>query len=33
MGRGMDFIGVNLVINYDFFNSVISYIYRIGNCY
>lgn len=30
MGRGMDFIGVNLVINYDFPNSAISYIHRIG---
>lgn len=26
----MDFIGVNLVINYDFPNSAISYIHRIG---
>ena len=30
MGRGMDFKGVNLVINYDFPNSAISYIHRIG---
>ncbi|XP_061162310.1 probable ATP-dependent RNA helicase DDX52 [Saccostrea echinata] len=30
MGRGIDFIGVNLVINYDFPNSAISYIHRIG---
>jgi ATP-dependent RNA helicase DDX52/ROK1 len=30
MGRGMDFKGVNLVINYDFPQSVTSYIHRIG---
>jgi ATP-dependent RNA helicase DDX52/ROK1 len=30
MGRGVDFKGVNLVINYDFPQSVISYIHRIG---
>ncbi|CAK1580665.1 unnamed protein product [Parnassius mnemosyne] len=30
MGRGMDFRGVNLVINYDFPPSAISYIHRIG---
>ncbi|XP_060079542.1 probable ATP-dependent RNA helicase DDX52 [Ylistrum balloti] len=30
MGRGIDFKGVNLVINYDFPNSAISYIHRIG---
>ncbi|XP_063222801.1 probable ATP-dependent RNA helicase DDX52 isoform X2 [Bacillus rossius redtenbacheri] len=30
MGRGMDFKGVNLVVNYDFPTSVISYIHRIG---
>lgn len=30
MGRGIDFIGVNLVINYDFPSSAISYIHRIG---
>ncbi|XP_014089034.2 probable ATP-dependent RNA helicase DDX52 isoform X1 [Bactrocera oleae] len=30
MGRGIDFKGVNLVINYDFPPSVISYIHRIG---
>ncbi|OXU30946.1 hypothetical protein TSAR_002784 [Trichomalopsis sarcophagae] len=30
MGRGIDFIGVNLVINYDFPPSAISYIHRIG---
>jgi ATP-dependent RNA helicase DDX52/ROK1 len=30
MGRGIDFKGVNLVINYDFPQSVISYIHRIG---
>ncbi|XP_078042091.1 DExD-box helicase 52 [Augochlora pura] len=30
MARGIDFKGVNLVINYDFPSSVISYIHRIG---
>ena len=30
MGRGIDFMGVNLVINYDFPNSAVSYIHRIG---
>jgi len=30
MGRGIDFKGVNLVLNYDFPNSAISYIHRIG---
>ncbi|XP_014600706.1 PREDICTED: probable ATP-dependent RNA helicase DDX52 [Polistes canadensis] len=30
MGRGIDFKGVNLVINYDFPPTVISYIHRIG---
>ncbi|XP_037932294.1 probable ATP-dependent RNA helicase DDX52 [Teleopsis dalmanni] len=30
MGRGIDFKGVNLVINYDFPPSIISYIHRIG---
>jgi len=30
MARGMDFKGVNLVINYDFPQSVQSYIHRIG---
>lgn len=30
MGRGIDFKGVNLVINYDFPNSAITYIHRIG---
>ena len=30
MGRGIDFKGVNLVINYDFPQSAISYIHRIG---
>ena len=32
MGRGMDFKGVNMVINYDFPPSAISYIHRIGTC-
>ena len=30
MARGMDFKGVNCVINYDFPQSVISYVHRIG---
>ncbi|XP_071789944.1 probable ATP-dependent RNA helicase DDX52 [Asterias amurensis] len=30
MGRGIDFKGVNVVINYDFPTSAISYIHRIG---
>lgn len=30
MGRGIDFRGVNLVLNYDFPPSAISYIHRIG---
>ena len=30
MSRGMDIKGVNLVINYDFPQSVISYVHRIG---
>lgn len=30
IGRGIDFLGVNLVINYDFPPSAISYIHRIG---
>ena len=31
MGRGIDFKGVNMVINYDFPPSAISYIHRIGS--
>ncbi|XP_052741621.1 probable ATP-dependent RNA helicase DDX52 isoform X2 [Bicyclus anynana] len=30
MGRGIDFRGVNLVVNYDFPPSAISYIHRVG---
>lgn len=30
MARGIDFKGVNLVINYDFPPSAISYIHRVG---
>ncbi|XP_075221068.1 DExD-box helicase 52 [Lycorma delicatula] len=30
MGRGIDFKGINLVINYDFPQSAISYIHRVG---
>lgn len=30
IGRGIDFKGVNLVVNYDFPQSAISYIHRIG---
>jgi len=33
MCRGMDFKGVNLVVNYDFPNSDYVYIHRIGNYY
>nr|CAD7445716.1 unnamed protein product [Timema bartmani] len=33
MGRGIDFKGVNLVVNYDFPSSAISYIHRIGTCF
>ena len=31
MGRGIDFKGVKLVVNYDFPQSAMSYIHRIGN--
>ncbi len=30
MGRGIDFKGVNLVLNYDFPPTAVSYIHRIG---
>lgn len=30
MARGLDFKGVNLVINYDFPQTIVSYIHRIG---
>lgn len=30
IGRGIDFKGVNLVVNYDFPPTAISYIHRIG---
>ncbi len=30
MGRGIDFKGVNLVINYDFPPTAVSYIHRVG---
>lgn len=30
LGRGIDFVGIKLVVNYDFPNSAISYIHRIG---
>lgn len=30
MGRGMDFKGVNMVVNYDFPQTTVSYIHRIG---
>lgn len=30
LGRGIDFKGVNLVVNYDFPTSGISYVHRIG---
>ena len=32
MARGMDFKGVREVINYDFPQSVQSYVHRIGTC-
>ena len=32
MARGMDFKGVREVINYDFPQSVQSYVHRIGGC-
>jgi ATP-dependent RNA helicase DDX52/ROK1 len=30
LGRGMDFKGVNVVINYDFPHTSASYIHRVG---
>lgn len=30
MARGIDFKGVNLVINYDFPNNMITYVHRVG---
>ena len=30
MGRGIDFKGVNMVVNYDFPPTAVSYIHRIG---
>ena len=32
MGRGIDFKGVNMVVNYDFPPTAVSYIHRIGKC-
>lgn len=33
ISRGMDFKGVNCVINYDFPDSAAAYIHRIGMCH
>ncbi|KAJ9516439.1 hypothetical protein QJQ45_011113 [Haematococcus lacustris] len=30
LGRGMDFVGINTVVNYDFPNSPMDYIHRVG---
>ena len=30
IGRGMDFIGVNTVVNYDFPSTTADYVHRIG---
>lgn len=30
IGRGMDFAGINTVVNYDFPNSTADYIHRVG---
>lgn len=32
VARGMDFKGVNCVINYDFPDSAAAYVHRIGTC-
>ena len=31
LGRGIDFVGVNLVVNFDFPQSAVSYIHTIGS--
>ena len=30
IGRGMDFIGVNTVVNYDFPHNATDYVHRVG---
>lgn len=32
VARGMDFKGINCVINYDFPDSAAAYVHRIGSC-